>query len=361
MVPAHPIATDQEKNMKLGITAASFGPQARVDLALVRRAEELGFDSAWTAEAYGNDAATTATWILAQTERIKVGTAIMQMPARTPAMTAMTAMTLDHLSGGRFILGLGPSGPQVVEGWHGLPYGKPLTRTKEYIQILRQIFAREAPLEFHGEIYDIPTQAEGASGLGKPIKSILHGNPDIPIYTASISPNGLRCAGEVADGVFPSMLDPDKVGDTYVQHVEEGFAKASESKSLETFAITPAVSVIVSDEIEKARMPIKGQLALYIGGMGARNKNFYNDLTKRLGYEEAAEKIQDLFLDGKKMEAMAAVPDELVDSVHLVGPKDRIRDRLQAWREAGAKRHVDTMMVGTTQVEALELLAEEML
>ena len=347
--------------MKLGITAASFGPQAKVNLALVRRAEELGFDSAWTAEAYGNDAATTATWVLAQTERIKVGTAIMQMPARTPAMTAMTAMTLDHLSGGRFILGLGPSGPQVVEGWHGLPYGKPLTRTREYIQILRQIFAREAPLEFHGEIYDIPTQAEGASGLGKPIKSILHGNPDIPIYTASISPNGLRCAGEVADGVFPSMLDPDKAETTYVQHVEAGFAKASGSKSLENFAITPAVSVIISDEIEKARMPIKGQLALYIGGMGARNKNFYNDLTKRLGYEEAAEKIQDLFLDGNKMEAMAAVPDELVDAVHLVGPKDRIRDRLQSWREAGARRHVDTMMVGTTQVEALELLAEEML
>ena len=347
--------------MKLGITAASFGPKAQVNVDLIRRAEELGFDSAWTAEAYGNDAATTATWVLAHTTRMKVGTAIMQMPARTPAMTAMTAMTLDHLSGGRFILGLGPSGPQVVEGWHGLPYGKPLTRTREYIQILRKIFAREEPLEFQGEIYNVPTRAEGATGLGKPIKSILHGNPDIPIYTASISPNGLRCAGEVADGVFPSMLDPEKVEDTYIQHIEAGFAKASEPKSLENFSITPGLAVIVSDEIEKARMPLKGQLALYVGGMGARDKNFYNDLTKRLGFEEAAKKIQDLFLDGKKVEAMAAVPDELVDSVYLVGPKDRIRDRLQAWREAGAKRHVDRMMVSTNQPEALELLAEEML
>lgn len=347
--------------MKLGIGAASFGPKAQINIDLIRRAEALGFDSAWTAEAYGNDAATTATWVLAHTTKLKVGTAIMQMPARTPAMAAMTAMTLDHLSGGRFILGLGPSGPQVIEGWHGLPYGKPLTRTREYIQILRQIFAREKPLEFHGEIYDIPTRAEGATGLGKPLKSILHGNPDIPIYTASISPNGLRCAGEVADGVFPMMLDPDKVDDTYIPHIEEGFAKAASPKSLDTFNIVPGVSVIISDDIENARMPVKGGLALYIGGMGARDKNFYNDLAKRLGYEEAAVKIQDLFLGGKKAEAMAAVPDELVDAVHLVGPKERVRDRLQAWKAAGQKRHVDTMMVQTNQVEALELLAEEML
>ena len=347
--------------MKLGIAAASFGPRARIDIAFVKRAEELGFDSAWTAEAYGNDAATTATWVLAQTTKLKVGTAIMQMPARTPAMTAMTAMTLDHLSGGRFILGLGPSGPQVVEGWHGVPYGKPLTRTREYIEILRQIFAREKPLEFHGEIYDIPTRAKGSSGLGKPLKSILHGNPAIPIYTASISPNGMRCAGEVADGVFPMMLDPEKVEEVYLDYIEEGFAKASTPKSLENFAIVPAVSVIISDDLEKARMPVKGMMSLYIGGMGARDKNFYNDLAIRLGFEEAAVKIQNLFLDGKKMEAMAAVPDELVDAVHLVGSKDRIRDRLQAWKEAGRKRHVDTLQVGTNQIEALELLAEEIL
>jgi F420-dependent oxidoreductase-like protein len=347
--------------MKLGIGAVAFGPKVRINLDMIKRAEELGFDSAWTAEAYGNDAVTTATWVAAHTTTMKVGTSIMQMPARQPAMTAMTAMSLDHLTGGRFILGLGPSGPQVVEGWYGVPYGKPLTRTREYIKIIRDIWAREKPLEFHGEFYDIPTQDPRATGLGKPLKSILHGNPDIPIYTASISPNGLRCAGEVADGVFPMMMDPQKVDDVYLPHIEEGFKKADGDKSLDNFAIVPGVNVIISDDLEKVRMPVKANMALYIGGMGARNKNFYNDLAKRLGYEEAAVKIQDLFLDGKKMEAAAAVPDELVDACHLVGPADRIRDRLQAWKEAGAKNWVHTMNVGTPQVEALELLAEELL
>ncbi len=346
--------------MKLGIGAVAFGPQAKLN-PLLHKAEEFGFDSAWTAEAYGNDAVTTATWVLAHTTTLKVGTSIMQMPARTPAMTAMTAMTLDHLSGGRFILGLGPSGPQVVEGWHGVPYGKPLTRTREYIQIIRQIWAREKPLEFHGSLYDIPAAGPGTTGLGKPLKSILHGNPAIPIYTASISPNGLRCAGEVADGVFPMMLDPERFGEVYAPYLEEGFAKAGGGKSYAHFAVVPAVSVVITDDVEKARMPVKAGLALYIGGMGARDKNFYNDLAKRLGYEEAAVKIQDLFLDGKKAEATAAVPDELVDAVHLVGSKERIRDRLGAWKEAGARGHVHTMLVGSPQPEALELMAEELL
>jgi F420-dependent oxidoreductase-like protein len=347
--------------VKLGLSAVSFGPKVQINLDLIRRAEALGFDSAWTAEAYGNDAVTTATWILAQTTKIKVGTAIMQMPARTPAMAAMTAMTLDQLSGGRFLLGLGPSGPQVVEGWHGVPYGKPLTRTREYIQIIRQILARETALEFHGEHYTIPVAGAGTTGLGKPLKSILHGNPRIPIYTASISPNGLRCAAEVADGVFPMMVDPEKFDVSYLPYLDEGFAKAGGGKSLADFAVLPGVSVIVTDEPEKARMAVKGGMALYIGGMGARDKNFYNDLAKRLGYEEAAVKIQDLFLAGKKMEAAAAVPDALLDAVHLVGPRDAIRDRLGAWKEAGRKGFVHTMNVQSSQPEALELLAEALL
>jgi len=347
--------------MKLGISALGFGPKARVNLDLIRRAEALGFDSAWTAEAYGNDAVSTAAWVLASTSRMKVGTAIMQMPARTPAMAAMTAMTLDHLSGGRFILGLGASGPQVIEGWHGVPYGKPLTRTREYIRIIRQILAREKPLEFHGTLYDIPATGKGTTGLGKPLKSILHGNPAIPIYTASISPAGLRCAGEVADGVFPIMVDPERFDATYLPYLEDGFARAGGGKSLENFAVVPSVTVILSDDLETARMPIKAALSLYIGGMGARDKNFYNDLAGRLGYEEAAARIQDLFLDGKKGEAAAAVPDALVDAVHLVGPRERIRDRLQVWKEAGRKGHVDTMQIGTGQPEVLELLAEEIL
>ena len=347
--------------MKLGTGAVGFGPKAVIDIERIKRAEELGYDSAWTAEAYGNDAVTTATWVLAQTTKLKVGTSIMQMPARQPAMAAMTAMTLDHLSGGRFILGLGPSGPQVVEGWYGVPYGKPLTRTREYIQIIRQVMAREAPLEFKGEHYTIPISGPGTTGLGKPLKSILHGDPSIPIYTASISPNGLRCAAEVADGVFPMMMDPENFDKVYLPFLEEGFAKAGGGKSLADFAVVPGVTVIVSDDVEKARMPIKGHMSLYIGGMGARDKNFYNDLAKRLGYEEAAKNIQDLFLDGKKMEAAAAVPDDLVDACHLVGPKERIRERLQAWKEAGKKGWVHTMNVGSPQLEALELVAEEVL
>ncbi len=346
--------------MKLGVSAGTFGKKAKIDLGFVRRAEELGFDSAWTAEAYGNDAVTLATWVLASTTRIKAGTSIMQMPARTPAMAAMTAMTLDHLSGGRFILGLGPSGPQVAEGWHGVPYGKPLTRTREYIQIIRQVLAREAPLEHHGEHYDIPVTGAGTTGLGKSLKSILHGNPELPIYTASISPNGLRCAGEVADGVFPLWMNPEKP-ELVTGPLQEGFAKAGGGKSLDSFAVCPGVTVVIGDDLEQARMPAKMNLALYIGGMGARDKNFYNDYCKRLGYEEAAVKIQDAFLGGDRGTAVNAVPDELIDELFLIGPKERIRERLAAWKDAGAKRVVDTMMIGTSQPEALELVAEEML
>ncbi len=347
--------------MKLGINAAAFGKRLNINMDLVHHAEKLGFDSAWTAEAYGSDAVTAATWIAAKTETIKVGTAIMQMPGRSPAMTAMTAMSLDHLTGGRFILGLGPSGPQVIEGWHGVPYGKPLTRTREYIEIIRTIWARERKLEFVGTHYQIPARGDGTTGLGKPLKSILHGNPDIPIYTASISPNGLRCSGEVADGVFPMMMDPEKFDRVYLPYLEEGFAKSGMAKSLADFAVVPGVTCIVTDEPEKARMPVKAGMALYIGGMGAKNKNFYNDLAKRLGYEEAAVKIQDLFLSGQKAEATAAVPDALVDACHLVGSRAAIRDRLQAWKDADKKGWVDTMMLASTQPEAMELLAEELL
>jgi F420-dependent oxidoreductase-like protein len=283
------------------------------------------------------------------------------MPARTPAMTAMTAMSLDQLSGGRFILGIGPSGPQVVEGWHGVAYGKPLTRTREYITIVRKILSRESPVEFKGEHYQIPYAGGDATGLGKPLKSILHGNPAIPIYTASISPAGLRLAGEIADGVFPIMMDPEKFETTYLSHLQEGFARAGGGKSLSNFAVVPSVNVLLSDDLDAARTPIKTMLSLYIGGMGARGKNFYNDLAGRLGYPEAAGRIQDLFLEGRKAEAAAAVPDALVDAIHLVGPKERIRERLQAWKEAGRRGYVETLQIGTAQPEALDLIAAEIL
>jgi len=283
----------------------------------------------------------------------------MQMPGRTPAMTAMTAMTLYALSGGRFILGLGPSGPQVVEGWHGVAYGRPLTRTKEYISIIRKILAREEKLTHEGFHYQIPYRGEDATGLGKPLKSILHGDPALQIYTASISPAGMECAGEVADGVFPVWMNPERF-DVFEESLEKGFAKAGGGKSLADFEVAPFVTCIMSDDIENCRAPIKANMALYIGGMGARGKNFYNDYAKRLGYEEAAVTIQDLYLDGKKAEAAAAVPDALIDDVALVGPEARIRDRLQIWKEAGRKGHVGSMLIGGGG-PAMSVLAEELL
>ena len=234
--------------MKLGVLLGYSGKRVSIDLEPIRSAESLGFDSVWTAEAYGSDAVSTAAWVLAQTTKIKVGTAIMQMPARSPACTAGTAITLSQLSGGRFMLGLGPSGPQVVEGWHGVPYGKPLTRTREYISIIRKIVAREAPVEHDGEHYQLPYQGPGATGLGKPLKAIVHPDPDLSIYTASISPNGLRCAAEVADGVIPVWMNPDRF-DLFEKSLAEGFAKAGGGKSLADFDIAPFVTAVVGDDL----------------------------------------------------------------------------------------------------------------
>jgi F420-dependent oxidoreductase-like protein len=346
--------------MKLGLTAGYSGKTIEIPWNLVQKAEDLGFDSLWTAEAYGSDAVTPAAYMLARTERIKVGTAIMQMPARTPACTAMTAMTLNQLSKGRFLLGLGPSGPQVIEGWHGLAYGKPLTRTKEYVQILRKIFAREEAVTFDGELYQLPYRGPDATGLGKPLKSILNADTSIPIYTASIAPAGLETSAEVADGVIPVWMNPERF-DLLDAPLRKGFAKAGNGKSLDTFEVAPFVAVAMGDDLDQCRMPIKMSMGLYIGGMGARDKNFYNAYAKRLGFEEAATKIQDLYLDGKQKEAVMAVPDELIDQVALVGSKARIKDRLQAWIEAGKRRQVGSMLLGCRQPEAMEFIAEQVL
>ncbi|MCR9186589.1 MAG: LLM class F420-dependent oxidoreductase [Halieaceae bacterium] len=346
--------------MKLGILLGYSGKQINIPIDLIRQAESMGYDSVWTAEAYGNDAVTAAAWVLAQTDKIRVGTAIMQMPARTPAMCAMTAMSLDQLSGGRFIVGLGASGPQVVEGWHGVPYGKPVTRTREYIQIMRKIMAREGPVEFDGDMYQLPNTGAGTTGLGKPLKSILEGNPNIPIYTASITPAGLRCAGEVADGVFPVWMDPDKfsiLGD----HIQKGLDTAGNGKSLSDFDIAPFVSVALNDDLKAAYDSLRPWLALYIGGMGAKGKNFYNDYATRAGYGEVAERIQDLYLSGKKAEAEALVPDQLLDEVALVGPRERIIERLGSWKAAAARGEVGTMLLGVHDPVVLELFAKELL
>lgn len=339
--------------MKLGLLCGYSGASMALDMERILEAERLGFDSVWTSEAYGSDAVSPAAWILARTSRIRVGTAIVQMPARTPAMTAMTAMTLDGLSGGRFLLGLGPSGPQVVEGWHGVPYGKPLTRTREYVAIVRKILAREGPLEHKGEVYQIPYTGPGSTGLGKPLKSILHGRADLPIWTASISPAGVACSAEVADGLIPVWMNPERF-DLFQPDLEKGFARAGGGKSLEGFELAPFVTCVLGDDVDQCRMPVKGMLSLYVGGMGARTKNFYNDYAKRLGYEEEAARIQDHYLAGRRGEALAAVPDRMVDEIALVGPRERIAERLEAWKASP----VTAMLVSVNQSEALRLLAE---
>jgi F420-dependent oxidoreductase-like protein len=347
--------------MKLGLLLGYSGADLSLPIDRVLEAESLGFDSVWTSEAYGSDAIAPAAWVLAKTTKIKVGTAIIQMPARTPAMAAMTAMTLDALSGGRFILGIGPSGPQVIEGWHGVAYGKPLARTREYIEVIRKVLARKEPLTYQGEHYQIPYAGPGATGLGKPLRSIMHGNPAMKIYTASIAPASIRNSAAVADGMFPIYMNPERF-DIYEAHLSEGFARSGNARSLDTYDMCPFVPISMHDDLDRARLPIKQNMALYIGGMGAREKNFYNDYAKRLGYEEAAARIQDAFLAGRRDEAVAAVPDKLVDEIALVGSAARIRDRLQAWKAAGKKRQVHSMLLsGKPSADTLRMVAEAVL
>jgi len=339
--------------MRLGLMVGYSGAQVSLDMNLIREAETLGYDSVWSAEAWGSDAVSPLAWIGAQTKKIKLGTAIMQLPGRSPANTAMTAMTMDALSGGRFILGLGTSGPQVVEGWHGVPFDKPLSWLREYVTIVRQIFAREKPLEFSGERYQIPYRGPGATGLGKPLKSILHGRKNIPIYTGSMAPKSQEMSAEIADGLLLTCMHPERY-DVLKPNLEAGFAKAGNGKSMASFDLAPTVACIVGDDVDACRLPLKMSLALYIGGMGAKSKNFYNAYIQRVGYEEAAVKIQDLYLAGKRDEAVAAVPDALVDALHLVGPAARIRERFAAWKASP----VGTLIVGAPQIEAVRLMAE---
>ena len=346
--------------MRLGLVHGSSGKGFSVDMEMVLEAERLGYHSVWTSESYGSDAISPAAWILARTTKIKVGTGIIQMGARAPAMAAMTAMTLQAMSGNRFILGVGPSGPQVIEGWYGVPYGRPLTRTREYIEIVRKVLAREEPLTHDGFHYQIPKTGPGTTGLGKPLKSILHGDPSLKIYTAAITPAGVRTAAEIADGFIPIYMNPEKF-DVFGEPLAEGFAKAGGGKGLEDFDVAPYVNVSMGDDLEACRRPIRDQLALYIGGMGARDKNFYNDLAGRLGYEAAAATIQDLYLDGKRAEAAAAVPDALIDDIAFVGPKERMRERLSVWKAAGKEGKIGTMIIRKASREALRFFAEEVL
>ena len=341
--------------MRLGLNIGYFGTAIADDFTLISTAEDLGFDSVWTAEAYGADALTPLAWIAAKTTRIKVGAGVFQIPARTPGMTAMTASTLDIMSDGRFLLGLGVSGPQVVEGWHGRPYGKPLGVTREYVEIVRKMLARDEPVLFDGANYQLPYIGNGATGLGRPLK-LMHRpkNADLPIYIAAIGPKNVSLTAEIADGWLPVFLSPERVPEIYGPQLAAGFERSGEENKSGRFDIAPTLTAVVTDDIDNGRLSVKPFLALYIGGMGAKGRNFYNDLACRYGYEAEAEKIQDLYLAGKKMEATMAVPDALVDELALVGSKERIADRLDAWRDAG----VTTMIISTSDIATMRVMAE---
>jgi F420-dependent oxidoreductase-like protein len=323
---------------------------AEDQLAVVQEAERLGYDSVWSAEAYGSDAATVLAWLAAQTEKIKLGSAIFQMPGRSAAMTAMTAATLDQISGGRMLLGIGSSGPQVAEGWHGQRFARQLQRTREYVAVVRMALARER-VDFHGETLELPLP----DGPGKPLKLMIAPVQEkIPIYLAAIGPKNTALAGEIADGWIPTFFSPEYVSD-FRKLLEEGAGKSG--RSLDGFDIAPTVNVYVSDDREMARNLMRPVLALYIGGMGSRDQNFYNRLVQRYGFEDDAAKIQDLYLSGKKEEAGTAIPDALIDMVSLCGPRDVVRDRLAAFRDAGVGTLMVTPMAFTMEDRIAQLRA----
>ncbi len=327
--------------MKLGFAAGywSSGPPPGIEESIAA-AESLGFDSMWTAEAYGSDCFTPLAWWGAKTSKIKLGTSITQLSARTPAATAMAAMSLDHLSNGRMILGLGASGPQVVEGWYGQPYPRPLERTREYIEIMRLIFAREKPVEYSGHHYKLPYP--GGTGLGKPLKSTVHPlRTDIPIYLGAEGPKNVAMAAEIADGWLPIFFSP-KSDKFYRTALAEGFARPGARHTMDTFECPASVSVIIDKDIEAAADRVRPMLALYIGGMGARTANFHFEVFARMGYEETCIRVQDLYLSGDKRGAMAAIPTSLVEDTTLIGPAEKIRDDLAKWKETV----LTTMLIG---------------
>lgn len=340
--------------MKLGLSIGYSRAHLDIPVKLIQRAEELGYDSVWTAEAYGSDAVTPLAYLAALTKRIKLGTGIMQLAARTPANAAMSAATVDAMAGGgRFIAGLGVSGPQIVEGWYGEPWGKPYYRMKDYVAIMRKIFRREGPVSHDGKEYTLPYTGPGAMGIGKPLKSILHMNPDIPIYLATGNESTVKLTAEIADGWLPMGFMPGAM-DEYRPWLEEGFRRAGNGKSMKDFAITASVHVEVENDVKAALAKLKPEVALYVGGMGHKTKNFHNDIMVRRGFGDAAKRIQELYLAHRKDEAIAAVPDEWVDMKSLVGPPARIRERYRAWEDCGA----DTISVRSRQPEAIEVMAQ---
>ncbi len=340
------------KDMKIGLQLGYWGagpPPNAVELAV--EAERLGFDSVWTAESYGSDALTPLAWWGSQTSRVRLGTSLCQLSARTPTAMAMAAQTMDHLSGGRFVLGLGVSGPQVVEGWYGQPFPKPLARTREYVDIVRQVLARQGPVTNDGPHYPLPYP--GGTGLGKPLKSIVHPlRPDIPIILGAEGPKNVALAAEIADGWFPIFFSP-RAMKSFEASLAEGFARPAARRNAESFEVLAFAPTVIADDVDAAADGFRPFMALYIGGMGAKEMNFHFDVFARMGYEEAATKIQALYLDGHKDDAAAAVPTAMIEDIALVGPKEKIRDDLDAWRES-----IATTLLVSGDAATLRTMAE---
>ena len=340
--------------MKLGLSIGYSKARLDIPVQLVQRAEELGYDSVWSAEAYGSDAVTPLAYLAALTQRIRLGTGIMQLAARTAANAAMCAGTVDALAGGgRFIAGIGVSGPQIVEGWYGEPWGRPYYRIRDYVAIMRKIFAREEPVTHAGREISLPFKGEGAMGVGKPLKSILHMNPNIPIFLATGNEATVKLTAEIADGWVPMGFFPGSM-DVYRPWLEEGFKRAGNGKSLKDLEIQASVHVEVNDDVKGALAKLKPEVALYVGGMGHKDKNFHKDIMVRYGFGDAANRIQELYLAHRKEEAEAAVPDEWVDLKSLVGPPARIRERFRVWEDSGATG----ISVRSRQPEAIEVMAQ---
>jgi F420-dependent oxidoreductase-like protein len=340
--------------MKLGLSIGYSKAHLDLPVTLVQRAEELGYDSVWSAEAYGSDAVTPLAYLAALTKRIRLGTGIMQLAARTPANAAMCAGTIDALAGGgRFVAGLGVSGPQIVEGWYGEPWGRPYYRLRDYVAIMRKIFAREQPVTHEGREISLPYRGEGAMGIGKPLKSILHMNPHIPIFLATGNESTVKLTAEIADGWLPMGFFPGSM-EIYRPWLEEGFRRAGNRKSLKDLEIQASVHVEINNDVKEALAKLKPEVALYVGGMGHRDKNFHKDIMVRYGFADAANRVQELYLAQRKEEAAAAVPDEWVDLKSLVGPPARIKERFRAWEDNGATG----LTVRSRQPEAIEVIAE---
>jgi F420-dependent oxidoreductase-like protein len=340
--------------MKLGLSIGYSGAQLHLPVDRVQLAERLGFDSVWTAEAYGSDAITPLAYLAAVTQRIRLGTGIMQLAARTPAAAAMAIGTLDALAGGgRVIAGLGVSGPQIVEGWYGQPWGRPYWRLRDYVAIMRKIFARKGPVQHDGQEIALPYTGPGAVGLAKPLTSILHMNPHIPIWLGTGGQSTVKLTAEVADGWLPLGFTPNRMKQ-FLPWLEEGLRRAGGGKSLRDLEIQPAVAVLLTDDVRAALQTLKPRVALYVGGMGHRSKNFHTQAMIARGFGEAAERIQELYLAGRKDEAVAAVPDDFIDEGALVGPASRVRERYRAWADSG----ITGLTVATQQVEAMELMAD---